>query len=294
MKKIILILVVLSALIVTTSVVIAEDVPVCGGLVKALEHIPPTSPGYLKVLEKAQLNCSESLEYAALVAFYLSTDGDFWFDNSGWYEAIRGGSNIPQCSWNGVVCSAESKVEGIILESNQLSGQIPYEIGILSNLTWLWLTDNHLNGQIPSSVGKLNSLVSLSLGQNDLTGPIPTEFSELSSIVNISLWGNELSGYLPDELGTLTTLRNLLLQDNQLTGPIPREYGQLTNLLGLQLNDNNLDGVLPGDLVNLSDLEILHLQGNNFSCWETPEVLHWAHTRYYPYPGPNPWDFVCP
>ena len=51
------------------------------------------------------------------------------------------------------------------LSVNALSGEIPPELGSLSNLTQLWLTENALSGEIPAELGSLSNL--------DTSGPQP-------------------------------------------------------------------------------------------------------------------------
>ena len=41
------------------------------------------------------------------------------------------------------------------LDNNQLTGEIPKEIGKLINLKGLYLKNNHLTGEIPKEIGKL-------------------------------------------------------------------------------------------------------------------------------------------
>ena len=50
-----------------------------------------------------------------------------------------------------------------ILNDNALSGEIPAELGSLSNLTWLYLNDNDLSGEIPAELGSLSNLTTLYL-----------------------------------------------------------------------------------------------------------------------------------
>ena len=61
------------------------------------------------------------------------------------------------------------------LYNNQLSGEIPPEIGNLTNLTHLWLSSNQLIEEIPSEIGNLTNLTELYLSNNQLTGEIPSE-----------------------------------------------------------------------------------------------------------------------
>ena len=56
-----------------------------------------------------------------------------------------------------------------------MTGEIPPELGGLSNLTRLWLDNNQLTGEIPPELGGLSNLTLLSLSSNQLTGEIPPE-----------------------------------------------------------------------------------------------------------------------
>ena len=61
----------------------------------------------------------------------------------------------------------------LILATNQLTGEIPPELGSLSNLRRLWLHDNDLSGKIPTELGNLSRLAYLDLYDNDLSGCVP-------------------------------------------------------------------------------------------------------------------------
>ena len=50
------------------------------------------------------------------------------------------------------------KVTKITLSYLQLTGEIPKEIGKLTNLKWLYLNNNQLTGEIPKEIGKLTNL----------------------------------------------------------------------------------------------------------------------------------------
>ena len=49
------------------------------------------------------------------------------------------------------------------LNNNQLTGEIPKEIGKLMNLKELYLDNNQLTGEIPKEIGKLMNLNELYL-----------------------------------------------------------------------------------------------------------------------------------
>ena len=87
-------------------------------------------------------------------------------------------------------------------------------------LAWLSLGQNRLSGEIPPELGNLTNLGILALGENELSGEIPPELGNLTSLVILELWENELTGEIPPELGSLTNLEHLSLSGNQLSGCI--------------------------------------------------------------------------
>ena len=54
-----------------------------------------------------------------------------------------------------------------------MTGEIPAELGSLTNLTHLYLSGNQLTGEIPAELGDLSNLTELLLRSNRLTGCIP-------------------------------------------------------------------------------------------------------------------------
>ena len=106
------------------------------------------------------------------------------------------------------------------LASSGLTGEIPPEIGQLTNLIGLYLTDNQLIGQIPSEIGNLISLEFLMLGNNQLTGEIPSEIGNLINLGYLLLYDNQLTGEIPSEICNLDN-PNLDVENNQLCPPYP-------------------------------------------------------------------------
>ena len=223
------------------------------------------------------------VERDALIALYNSTDGANWSDNTGWLGAVG-----TECTWYRVICAGghverlwlnSNQLSGVIppelgslsslvdlsLSTNQLSGSIPPELGSLSSLEDLNLWSNQLSGVIPPELGSLSSLESLGLSTNQLSGSIPPELGSLSSLMYLNLWSNQLSGVIPPELGNMSSLEEVWLYSNQLSGNIPPELGNLTNVLYLSLESNQLSGVIPPELGNMSSLEELYLSSNLLS-----------------------------
>ena len=134
-----------------------------------------------------------------------------------------------------------------------LTGRIPPELGDLWNLWRLQLLGNQLEGEIPREVAALPNLWSVDLRVNRLTGDIPREFGR-PNLGSLSLGGNLLTGEIPVELGLAVHLQGLGLAGNLLTGVIPRELGDLESLEFLWISQNRLTGVIPRELGALPSL----------------------------------------
>ena len=104
----------------------------------------------------------------ALVALYNATDGDNWRGKDNWL------SDHPVDNWFGVYASNNGCIYGLSRSDNQLSGEIPPELGNLVSLTGLDLRENQLSGEIPPDFGKIASLTVLDLSDNQLSGCVPS------------------------------------------------------------------------------------------------------------------------
>ncbi|MBO1350644.1 MAG: putative Ig domain-containing protein, partial [Hormoscilla sp. GUM202] len=145
-------------------------------------------------------------DYAALKAFYSSTSGDNWSNQTGWNFS----SEIPPSAnavngWHGVAV-VDSRVTAIDLPSNSLSGTLPSSLGDLGNLQELDLSENDLSGTLPSSLGDLGNLHALDLPSNSLSGTLPSSLGDLGNLQQLDLSDNSLSGTLPSSLGNLQDL----------------------------------------------------------------------------------------
>ena len=203
---------------------------------------------------------------AVLVALYHSTGGPNWKNNANWL------SNRPIGEWHGVTTNSNGRVIQLGLSDNGLTGEIPPELGRLSNLTRLYFYNNQLTGEIPPVLGRLSNLWWMDLNVNQLTGGIPPELGRLSDLGSLFLGGNQLTGEISPELGRLSNLTYLGLHDNRLTGGIPPELGRLSNLTRLWLYGNQLTGEIPPELGRLSNLTHLFLNVNQLTGEIPPEL----------------------
>ena len=203
-------------------------------------------------------------ERDALVALYNATDGANWDNNINWL------SDRPLDEWYGVTTDDDGRVTVLELVANELSGEIPIELGNLASLERLNLSNegsasNRLSGEIPSELGNLSELTWLGLGGNQFRGEIPAELGNLSKLTVLRLDNNRLSGDIPSELGKLGELEILYFYQNRLSGEIPAELGNLTKLTLLHLASNQLGGEIPSELGKLTNLDTLALTSNRLS-----------------------------
>ncbi|KAK8571676.1 hypothetical protein V6N12_027754 [Hibiscus sabdariffa] len=104
---------------------------------------------------------------------------------------------------------------GIDLSCNKLAGQIPFELGNLSEIHSLNLSHNRLIGVIPSSFSKLKQLESLDLSYNNLTGKIPNQLVELNFLEVFSVAHNNLSGSIPEPKAQFQTFDESSYEGNK-------------------------------------------------------------------------------
>ncbi len=200
-----------------------------------------------------------------LLVLYHATDGPNWLRNDNWL------SDAPLGEWYGVTTDGGRVVE-LDLSQNQLSGELPHQIGQLADLEELELFGNQLQGEIPASIGDLDNVTRLSLWANQFRGSIPAELGDMASLEWVALGINQLTGPIPRELGNLANATHIDFTLNQLTGEIPPEIGNLTNLVWLAFWSNELTGPIPPELGNLTNLELLDLDRNRLSGPMPPEL----------------------
>ena len=250
------------------------------------------SDPYTLPLEDARL-----VQRFALATFWYSTHGATWSTDDtnhsrvGWLEPVH------ECDWDelgdgrtDLTCNSNKEVIQMNFRyADNLSGHLPAEIGLLSQLavlgvvraalsgtiptevalltglSWLNLHSNKLSGSIPTELGLLTKLSALYLDDNTLIGSIPTELGLLSELLMLGTSANTLTGTVPTEVGLLSKLSTLHLEDNTLTGTIPTELGLLTKLWALYLGNNTLIGSIPTEVGLLTHLFLLEVSHNVLS-----------------------------
>ena len=116
------------------------------------------------VVTNAQVLPGDSL---ALVVLYNAMGGNNWVHKDNW---LKPGQNVS--TWYGVDVT-DKRVSGLTLTGNNLTGQIPDEVGDFFEMLFLDLSSNQLSGTIPVSINRIDKLLYLFLSDNNYSGQMP-------------------------------------------------------------------------------------------------------------------------
>ncbi|MBF0451375.1 MAG: DUF1566 domain-containing protein [Candidatus Magnetomorum sp.] len=206
---------------------------------------------------------------SALIQLYQQTNGNGWINQSGWKTPPLHDDDfgLPQteCSWKGITCDSYGQVIRIDLNSNQLNGTLPIELGNLKALVYLNLSNNQLSGELPANLSLLKNLQELRLNNNALTGTMPQPFFQLPALQVLQLNDNQFKGELPHTIDQMQSLLSLNISHNQFSGSFPQGILSLVTLQQLDISHNYLSGSLPQGLSYLTYLQIITIAGNQFS-----------------------------
>eukprot|EP00934_Nitzschia_sp_Nitz4_P007583 Nitzschia sp. Nitz4//scaffold393_size11853//7276//9227//NITZ4_009022-RA/size11853-snap-gene-0.15-mRNA-1//-1//CDS//3329550223//7573//frame0 len=247
------------------------------------------------------------LETFALVTLYYSTDGPNWTNNDHWLDAEYSVCEWYPGDMCDAASSGQPPVgrkrhrrleqsvdviQVLDLTDNNLQGTMPPEIAFLTDLDWFVFHGNQgLTGTIPTEIGLLSNLGDFFAGETGLTGTLPTELGTLENLRTFHLqYATGIGGTIPEELWAADEIKNLYLEGIGLTGNLPeahrsphvvnlaynnisgtipmddsREWGG--QLEALDLSHNQLTGTIPEAVYRLweDQLEVLRLEGNQFS-----------------------------
>lgn len=174
------------------------------------------------------------------------------------------------CSYTGVFCAPALDdpeirvVAGIDLNSADIAGFLPNEIGLLSDLALIHLNSNRFCGIIPETLANLTLLYELDLSNNRFVGPFPSVVLPLPTLRFLDIRFNEFEGPLPPELFN-KELDAIFVNNNRFTKMIPPNFGISTASVVVFAN-NRFGGCIPPSISNFANsLEELVLINNNLT-----------------------------
>ncbi|KAG6391719.1 hypothetical protein SASPL_149477 [Salvia splendens] len=118
-------------------------------------------------------------------------------------------STAPHCHWIGLTCDDRGRVAELSLKSrvrcNTSKAWKCHDVGYLDPLVFTSLTSIHLTscglyGDIPPQIGYLSNLTYLNLSNNQLNSQLPLSLANPSELRNIDLSWNNISGGVPQSV----------------------------------------------------------------------------------------------
>ncbi|KAG0497424.1 hypothetical protein HPP92_002115 [Vanilla planifolia] len=170
------------------------------------------------------------------------------------------------------------------LNSAELEGFLPDELGLLADIAVFHANSNRFHGSVPDSLAGLKRVVEFDVSNNRLAGGFPKAALQMPALRYLDLRFNGFDGpcrrsfstrgltpYLPENFGNLTA-SVAVLANNYLAGCIPKSIGKMRHLNELVLTNNRLDGCLPAETGMLSYLTVFDV-GFNLLSGFLPESL---------------------
>ncbi|KAK1421300.1 hypothetical protein QVD17_23518 [Tagetes erecta] len=208
--------------------------------------------------------------YIALQAWKHSITSDPRGFTSNWY-----GPHV--CNYTGVFCAPSlddpkcTTVAGIDLNHANISGFLPEDLGLLTDLALFHINTNMFCGTVPKSFEKLGLLYELDISNNRFSGSFPSVVLSLPSLRFLDIRFNQFKGDVPSKLYDLK-LDAIFINNNQFETNIPKNLGNSPVSVIVYAN-NNIKGCLPSSIKKMSQtLNELILQNVGLSGCLTPEI----------------------
>jgi uncharacterized repeat protein (TIGR01451 family) len=170
---------------------------------------------------------------------------------------------------------------------NNMSGSLPVNLTVLTQLTHLWLNSNpNLIGTIPSNFWNMTKIQDIRLMYTQFTGSLPTFGSSYPNLNYLDLSRNRISWEIPSTRWQNTTLTNILVWRNpfgteKITGNLPSWLWSLANLQLFVAYYAGLTGSIPSTWWWMTQMNNFQIQGNqmsgplplSLSQWSWPQIF---------------------
>lgn len=156
-----------------------------------------------------------------------------------------------------------SQIKKLFLTGNsKLTGTIPKFITKQKGLKSLYLAGMY-SGNLPDNIGDLSELEYFILHNNNMNIELPASFYDLLKLKNFRSQFNNFPNGFSDEIKNLTSLDTVFLHNSDLKGVVPSSLFKIPNLKWLSLENNGFNS-LPGNFRESQSLAVLSLRGNDF------------------------------
>jgi len=217
-----------------------------------------------------------------LALIYEQMNGANWVkDTAGWC------SEKPLSEWDGVEAETDAngveRVVSLKLRDDSLMGNIPAEIGNLTELKKLWWeTGEAPEGRVPASINKLAKLEHIQIdystgiagGIKAADAPFPVEVWDIPTLQYVFLRcvANQPSTLPAEKIAAMKDLKNVTIIDCAIEGTIPAEMFSSPKLYSFSIYRCNLTGAIPAAIGNCPELSTVNLSYNKLSG-EVPASL---------------------
>ncbi|KAF5800016.1 putative leucine-rich repeat-containing, plant-type, leucine-rich repeat domain superfamily [Helianthus annuus] len=208
--------------------------------------------------------------FYALQAWKHSITSDPRGFTSDWY-----GYNV--CNYTGVFCAPSqddphlTTVAGVDLNHANISGSLPEDLGLLTDLALFHINTNRFCGTVPKSFKKLSLLYELDISNNRFSGDFPSVVLSLPSLKFLDIRFNQFKGEVPSDLYNLK-LDAIFINNNLFETSFPKNLGN-SPVSVIVFANNAIKGCLPSSIKKMSEtLEELMLVNVSLSGCLTPDI----------------------